>query len=118
MTPPARGAVKVTCSAGTEYGLGWDERQHQNTNNGCRGMLCKTSETCGQSVVDYDLYRDQAGTQPWKKDWNTPNVPDAVSEGSAKTYDVWGRVYPDQPSVPPGTYHDAVVATTMIVMHP
>jgi len=116
---PAVGTVQVTCSAGVKYELGWDQGQHPTPGGGPRRMQCGDSSKCGGHTIDYDLYRNQSGTLPWGRQWNTGAVSDpVVSDGHPKLYNVYARIYPGQSTPPPGVYRDTVVATTLIMASP
>jgi|GEM_PF-1364360 len=108
----------VNCTKGTNYSIGWGYGLHQQSDLR-RGMKCDDSNSCGDSVIEYELYKDAAATQIWRMPeggntdlWGM----DGIADGTDQPYTVYGQVfpYPSNPNPLPGRYRDTVVATVFV----
>jgi spore coat protein U-like protein len=97
------GSVLVTCTNGTPY--------HVRLNGGLTGATNPAARrmTLGANQVTYGLYRNAARTLPWGET-DGVNTDPGTGTATVNTHTVYGRI-PPQPSLPPGTYIDTVIAT-------
>lgn len=99
----ASSQIRVTCTAATSYSIGLDHGL-QGTNLNDRHM-----RDLSGNRVNYQLYQDSAGTQPWGL-LSDGSAATAAGTGATQPVTVHGRV-PAQPTPPPGAYADTVVVT-------
>jgi len=95
------GRIGVSCTAGVPYTIA--------INDGLHAQGTQRRMRYGNSLINYDLFREASHTQRWGSDaaerqariGNNPNV----------NYTVYARVPGGQPAIPPGDYKDTVLVT-------
>jgi len=115
--------ITTQCSGGAKYQVGLSAGNAASGvpwGGGWRGMKC-TGDSCGSSVIYYNLYKDSARQNVWG-DINTDNtMKDDSGRGGKQIYTVYGGVGGDkvqaslgQPVPPlPGAYKDTVIVTLL-----
>lgn len=95
----AEAALTLQCTPGTAYAVTMDQGQ-----NGARRMANVT----GGGFLDYEIYRDAAGTRPWGG--AAGSAISGVASGPGKiSLAAYGRVVSS--TVTPGQYQDVVTVT-------
>lgn len=100
----ATSTITVTCTSGTGYDIGLDPGQGAGATVATRLMTGPDGE-----AVEYSLYQNAARTIVWGDTIGTDTVTGAGT-GTPQTYEVFGRVLP-QDTPQPGTYTDVVTVT-------
>jgi len=107
------GLIHVNCTQDITFRVGISSGR--NGQNGKRAMRCQTPETCGQSLIYYDIYRDPRYSSGgiWGDDWNNAGsiIKDTVAWYSSFDYSPPVRIYPGQTTPPVGVYQDTVIIT-------
>lgn len=97
----ATGALKVLCTAGTQYTIALDNGNNYDTSNSTRQMRD------GANFVAYGLYRNSGTSSPW----DSSHSQSGVGNGWTQTVTVYGSIPAGATNVPAGTYNDTVTAT-------
>jgi spore coat protein U-like protein len=100
----AASAIVVTCTSGTAYDVGLNAGQGAGAAVATRFMTGPDADT-----VEYSLYQDAGRTVVWGDTVGVDTV-SATGTGTTQTYDVFGRV-PPQDTPQPGTYSDVITVT-------
>lgn len=95
--------IRVACRNGTAWQIGLGDGS--NAAGTQRRMRFGTSD-----YVRYELYRDSGRSQRWGSTLNTDTA-SGTSTGTAQTVTVYGRVPPQAPMPPAGTYKDTILVT-------
>ena len=98
--------VGVTCTAGSNWALSYDQGLNPGAGSSCAQPLRRA--TNGESTLRYDLFVDQARTQLLGCDGT--NSLTGVGTG-VKQYSWVYYLIPEGQSATPGTHTDTVVAT-------
>lgn len=93
--PGAEAALALDCTPGTAFTVRMDQGQ-----NGSRRMAALGTP----GFIDYEIYRDAAGTQPWGD-----GVSGVAPTGGKESLAAYGRV--TSHAAQPGSYRDIVTVT-------
>lgn len=100
----ASGALSVQCTAGTTYTVSLSLGNGAGATAAARKMTGPNGAT-----MTYGLYRDPDHAHVWDQTKGSDTAGRSGS-GAPVSFPVYGRV-PHQPTPPPGTYSDTVIAT-------
>lgn len=99
----ASSQIRVSCTSGSSYSVGLGYGLHGN------GPGDRQMRDLAGNRIGYQLFRDNARTQPWGLATDGLAMV-AAGSGSSQPVSVHGRV-PAQPTPPPGAYADTVTVT-------
>jgi len=114
----AHSSLTVKCSGGFDYTVAANAGYHSDSRF-TNAMKCTTSETCGETTIQYLLY-DDAGHV-----WNSQRADsggyvqkDHMDSSGSKTYNLTAKTIPLTSSPPPGTYTDTIIFTLTPTANP
>jgi spore coat protein U-like protein len=96
---PVTGSLRVTCTKGTTYSVGLS---NGNYFNGVRRRMAS-----GANRLEYEVFR--SGGQPWDAVSNRAQQLVPAAGNTPETFTYEARIYPYQPTPPPGLYQDVLV---------
>ena len=97
-------SVDVTCTTGTDYTISL------SAGLGTGATVAVRTMTLGTDTLDYTIYQDAGRTVVWGETIGVDTVA-GTGNGTTQNIIMYGRVFSNQPTVPPGTYTDTVTAT-------
>lgn len=96
--------INTICTQGTSYSLAL------NAGTGSGATVAQRRMTSGSNTLVYQLYRDNARSDPWGDGSNGTSTFSGTGSGLPQGITVYGRV-PSSASVAEGSYTDTVTVT-------